>query len=632
MGILQPVHPRRTGPGRRRAIAAFAALAALASACGSADDSANGAADATSSTTVAEPQQETDTTEASETEPDLATGDTQDADTDSTADEPAIERVVGSVAWEPCGSIECGTLDVPLDYRVTDGETISIAINRVPAGNPDERIGVLLVNPGGPGAPGTDLAERFAVGSFPAEVTDRFDVIGFDPRGVGDSEPAFACGESGEQLEALSAIDELIDEPDEIAAAEAAVQLCVDSIGEAAGLIHTGYVVRDMDEIRRALGEEQISYLGYSYGSLIGVWYATLFPDNVRAMVIDGADNPIDDISDFDARLESAREEIAPIEDLLAEALAACDSDTCPIFNGGDPTGFYLDTVDKLSIVNDANANNPTAGFLGLITPLYNEASWPTLWQALADLQERDDPTLFSSLAEFQLGPDPGAVNITAHINCLDGWALRPDQDRQTRLDVAEQFLEVEEEIAAEFPLIFAVEDNSSSPCNFMDVLGTPALDVPLDGGGAPILVVGNTSDPVTSFGESEELVEETLANGFLVEVDHASHTVYPANPCVNQAVHDVLLDISYPEDRVVCERADTEATTILREVCIAVGPQLNPGLSSDALGEACQRFAASAVERLGEDAALEALESPDPSGAEALFMILQEEIFSSEG
>ena len=621
-------------------LAAMAVFALLAVACGSADETATPA-----DTTVAQDADAAPSTDAAEPdEPDETTEDSGDVETADEVEEPDSDAEVtpdsrfGSLAtpaeivWEPCLGIECGTIDVPVDYLDPDGPTLSVAVNRIAATDPAERIGVLLVNPGGPGAAGTTFAESFAVGGFPTEITERFDVIGFDPRGVGLSEPEFACGASGDQLEALSSIDELIDEPEEVAAAEAAVQLCVDSMGDAAGLIHTGYVVRDMDEIRRALGEDQISYLGFSYGSTIGVWYASLFPDNVRAMVIDGADNPIDDISSFGARLESAREETAPIEDLLTEALEACDNDTCPIFNGGDPTGFYLDTVDKFDIVNEANANNPSAGVLGLITPLYNEASWPTLWQALADLQERDDPTLFSSLAEFQLGPDPGAVNITAHINCLDGWSLRPDQDRQTRLDVAAEFLEVEDQLAEEFPLLFAIESESVSPCSFMDVLGTPAIDVPFDGGGTPILVVGNTSDPVTSFGESEELVEETLANGFLLEVDHASHTVYPNNPCVNDAVHSVLLDVDYPSG-VVCERVgpDAEATAILLEVCRTLAPQVNPGLEAgEQLNEVCERFAAATLEQITPDQLQNGLAGTDDEVAETLVTILQQEALAA--
>jgi len=634
MGFLQST---RTWPGAGRrprwitAVAALAALALIAAACG-ADDTTPPNAAGESSTTSAAPatDAENESSQPVVEDDDGSADDTEDDDDADVATQPRIDHPVADISWVACDTIECGTLDVPLDYRVAGGETISIAINRVAASG--DRIGVLFVNPGGPGAPGTDLADAFAFGAFPADLTDRFDIIGFDPRGTGDSEPAFACGASGEQLEILSAVEDIIDEPDEEEAVEAAVQLCVDSMGDAAGLIDTGSVVQDMNEIRRALGEEQISYLGYSYGSTIGTWYATLFPDTVRAMVIDGADNPIDDISDFDARLESTREQIGPIEDLLDEALSACGDSTCPIFNGGDPQGFYLDTVEKFPLITEASANNPDAGFLGLITPLYNEAQWPVLWDALADLSERDDPAAFVELSEFQLGTDPGAVNITGYINCLDGWALQPENDREARQASSAEFFAIEEELIAEFPLIGAIDEGLASTCSYLDVLDTPVLGVPYDGGGAPILVVGNTSDPVTSFGESLELVEETLTNGFLVEVDHGSHTVYPANPCVNEAVHAVLLDVSYPDERIVCERADTDVEAILIGACEAVAPQVNPGLSGDSLADACQRFADASIARLGEDGAQAALEGVDEDGANTLFTILQEEALSPGG
>jgi len=603
------------------------AVALIAAACGGAEDPAESlSAESPTTTTSVVDLDEGESSPVAEAERSDVVGE----DSPVPEVEPDIVHPVASIAWEPCGEIECGTLDLPLDYRIDGGETISIAINRVAAGDPSERLGVLLVNPGGPGGDGTDLAERFASGDFPTELTDRFDIIGFDPRGVGDSGPNFACGASGEQLELLATIEDLIDEPDEVDAVEAAVQLCVDSMGDAAGLIHTGNVVRDMDEIRRSLDEDQISFLGYSYGSTIGVWYATLFPDNVRAMVIDGADNPIDDLSDFDARLQSAREETAPLEDLLAEALSACDSTTCPIFNDGDPQGFYFDAVEKFPLITEASAGNPNAGVLGLITPLYNESLWPTLWQGLADLEERDDPTIFVDLAEFQLGADPGAVNITGYINCLDGWALQPEFDREARLSSSEEFFAIEDELGEEFPLLFAIADGLASTCSFMDVLNTPQLEVPLDGAGVPILVVGNTSDPVTSFGESEELVEETLANGFLLEVDHGSHTVYPQNPCVNDAVHDVLLDIAFPDERIVCERVDTSAESILLSVCIELGPHLSPDLRDDQLAEGCAAFAATSIDRIGEDEALSALGGDDDEGAATLRAILDESLSSA--
>ncbi|MFT7473781.1 MAG: pimeloyl-ACP methyl ester carboxylesterase, partial [Verrucomicrobiales bacterium] len=467
----------------------------------------------------------------------------------------APPALVDTVDWMECGQLECAMVDVPADYDDPSLGTIQIAINVLRAADTDRRLGVLMVNPGGPGASGKQFAEAFTFGGYPDDITDRFDIVGFDPRGVGDSEPEFACGASGQHLEVLAVVEDIYDTPEEIAAAEAAVQLCVESMGALAGRIHTDFVVRDMDEIRKAMGEEQITYLGYSYGSLIGTWYATLFPDRVRAMVIDGADNPLDEVATFDERLDSTREELQPIEDLLTASLEACGDPTCPIYNGGDPIGYYLNAVNKFELINEDNKNNPSAAFLAVITPLYNEASWPGLWEALADLQERDDPTRFSDFAVFQLGDDPGVVNNTGHINCLDSWALRPEKDREQRLAEDEEFFAIEDQLVEEFPLLGAIEAGRSSTCSFFDTIAPKPLELPLDGGGVPILVVGNTSDPVTSFDESEELSNEILSNGFLLEVDHPSHTVYPSNECVNAVVNDVLLDATYPSKRITCAR-----------------------------------------------------------------------------
>jgi len=467
----------------------------------------------------------------------------------------APPRVESKIDWAFCGAMECASIDVPADYDDESLGTISIAINILRAADTDRSLGVLLVNPGGPGVPGTELTEAFAFGVFPTELTDNFDIVGFDPRGVGNSGPFFECGVSGEQLQLLEDIVDLVDEPDEIAAAEDAVELCTDSMGQVAGRLHTDFVARDMDQIREALGEDQISYLGYSYGSVVGAWYATLFPERVRAMVLDGANNPIDELGTAEQRLASAREEIDPLYALLEEALDACADESCPIFNGGDPERYYFDAVKKLDLVNEAMADNPDAGFLGLITPLYSEASWPQLWSALADLQERDDPSLFVNLAEFQLGNDPGAVNFTAHVNCLDSWALQPEFDRRARLEADAEFFAVEDQLNADYPLFAAIEGESTPTCPFYDLIAPAALGVPFDGGGVPILVIGNTSDPVTSFGESEELANEILSNGVLLEVDHPDHTVYPSNSCVNDVVHDVLRDMSFPEPSTICSR-----------------------------------------------------------------------------
>ena len=470
-----------------------------------------------------------------------------------------IGKATGAAAEKidlfPCGGrIECGLLEVPTDYRNPNAGSIKIAVNARRADSPNERIGYLFVNPGGPGGSGLKLA-RNSERVFDDELLSRFDIIGFDPRGVGVSDPEFACGAPGERLALLGTIDGDIDTPEEIVAGEAAANLCIESMGAIGALLHSEYVARDMDEIRKALGAEQISYLGFSYGATLGVWYATLFPRSVRAMVVDGADNPVDQADTQQERIEEAFEEIAPFEENLKRALTACDSADCPIYNDGDPVGYYYQSAEKLHLVNSAAGGVPYAAFLGVITPLYNESEWPDLWQGLYELNEEDDPTILLEFAMRQLDDEPTAANFTAHVNCLDGFALEPELDRATRLDDSVVY----DAIAAEkFPLIEAADSDFPSACLFYDQFAPEPLDVPLDGGGVPILVIGNHDDPATSFGESEELVTDVLSNGYLLETSHGRHVVYPDNECVNEHVHRALIDGVHPsERRVFCERED---------------------------------------------------------------------------
>ena len=468
---------------------------------------------------------------------------------------PVPDAFAGEVIeWSLCEFIlECGFVEVPADYRNPDAGSIKIAVNVRRADHQDQRIGYLFVNPGGPGASGLELVQdsEFA---FADELMARFDIIGFDPRGVGASEPEFACGAPGEQLALLNSIDGDIDTPEETATGEAAAKLCIESMGSVGGLLHSEYVARDMDEIRRALGAEQVSYLGYSYGSELGVWYATLFPESVRAMVVDGADNPVDKADTQQERIDEAVEEWTAFEDLMEQALAACDSAECPMYNEGDPIDYYKSAVAKLHLVNSAAGDVPNAGFLAVLTPLYGEELWPALWQGLYELNENDDPGILLEFAAIQLGDDLTAPNFTAHVNCLDGLVLYPELDRATRLDDSVVFDAVAEQ---KFPLIEAADSDSPSACPFYDQFAPAPLDGPLDGSGVPILVVGNHTDPATPFGESEELVTETLSNGYLLETSHASHVVYPDNDCVNDHVHSALIEAVYPDARVFCERED---------------------------------------------------------------------------
>ncbi len=476
-----------------------------------------------------------------------------EARTSSAADAEA-PTAVETVAWSPCAEgLECGFVQVPADYRDPGAGTIQIAITVRRVASQGERIGYLLVNPGGPGVSGVEFVQSAAT-QFSDEVAARFDIVGFDPRGVGASEPVFACGAPGERLALLNAIKDEVDTPEEVAAGEAAALLCIETMGPVGGLLHSEYVARDMDEIRKALGAAQISYLGFSYGSTLGVWYATLFPDSVRAMVVDGADNPVDEAASQEERVNQSIEEISTFETLLEQALLACDDAECPIYNDGDPIGYYKRAVEKLPLVNEAAGGNAAAGFVGVVTPLYSEDYWPILWASLFELNENDDPSILLALAEVQLGEDPTAASFTEHVNCLDGLSLQPELDRATHLADATLFDAL---VATRLPLIAAANQSIPSACPFYDQFAPEPLAVPLDGGGVPILVIGNHTDPATPFSESEELVTETLSNGYLVETSHHRHVVYPDNSCVNDHVHRALLDQTYPGARVFCERED---------------------------------------------------------------------------
>ena len=407
------------------------------------------------------------------------------------------------------------------------------------------------MNPGGPGASGVELLHGIPFGQFTDEIVAHFDIIGFDPRGVGAYEPPFACGSPGEQLALLGTIDGAIDTPDEIAAGEAAANLCVQSMGPITGLLHSEYVARDMHEIRKALGADKISYLGFSYGSTLGVWYATLFPEAVSAMVVDGADNPVDIATTQQERVAEAVEEAAPFAASLEAVLTACDHPGCPIYNNGDPVSYFKQAVAKLDIVNAAVDNHPLAGVFAVVTTLYSEETWPSLWRGLFELNENDDPSILLRFARIQLGPEPTAANFTSHVNCLDGWVLHPELDRATVLDDSEV---IEATINEMFPLLALLDPSFPSPCPFYDQFAPGPLEGPLDGGDVPILVVGNHSDPFTPFSESKELVTETLSDGYLLETSHFSHVVYPDNECVNDHIHRALIDGVHPAElRLFC-------------------------------------------------------------------------------
>ncbi|MGH3236619.1 MAG: alpha/beta fold hydrolase, partial [Streptosporangiaceae bacterium] len=197
--------------------------------------------------------------------------------------------------WRPCDNgFECARLLVPFDYARPGGRQFSLPVIKLPAAEPSRRIGALVVNPGGPGGSGVQYA-RGARGEFPSAVLARFDIVGFDPRGVAASEPALTCM-TGPQLDTYLATDDMPANAAQLAEIVAQSKLyaarCAQNSAALLPYVGTQNAARDMDVLRAALGESRLSYLGKSYGTYLGAWYAQLFPHRVRALVLDGAVDP----------------------------------------------------------------------------------------------------------------------------------------------------------------------------------------------------------------------------------------------------------------------------------------------------------------------------------------------------
>lgn len=453
-----------------------------------------------------------------------------------------------TLEWSSCeASFECAELRVPLDYAEPGGRTIELALLKVPATG--ERIGSLVVNPGGPGAPGTDYAAA-AGRVFRQPLLRGFDIVGFDARGTGESSPVDCLSDA--DLDEFLAADP---DPDDAAEAlEYARQMralgagCRRLSGDLAAHVSTVEAARDMDVLRAALGEARLAYFGASYGTKLGATFAELFPDRVGRFVLDGAV----DVSLTTRQL--ALEQAAGFETALRSYVADCvrTTDNCFL---GDSVEEGLATIDGLLAEIEASPLPTGSGrelrvgnaFYGVVAPLYNRDYWFLLSAALkAALEGKGDALLQLSDLYTSRGPE-GYTDNSAEalfaIMCLDD---------PTAID----FDEVEAQYAAfeaaspTFGRIFAW---SLTGCRGSRVRGA-SEPLEIDGAGAaPILVVGTTRDPATPVEWAEALAAQ-LESGVLLRRDGDGHTAYNSgNECVDTAIEDYLLSGTVPKDPTHC-------------------------------------------------------------------------------
>ncbi len=462
------------------------------------------------------------------------------------SDDRPVEPVTGSIDWEECGDgVECGVLAVPLVHDDPGAGTIELAVERHLATEPLQRIGSLLVNPGGPGVGGLVLAEQAEL-VYGEELLRRFDIVAFDPRGVGESNPPIECVE---ELDPYFSLDPTPDDTAErdalIDASAAFAEACSATSGdELLANVTTWDAARDLDLIRRALGEETISYFGFSYGSELGATWATLFPETVRAAVLDSAAAP------NASSEEQTLEDTVALETAFEQFLDDCAADPgCAFHNGGDPRSAYLTLVDALDaeplLVEPGRppVNEGVAAF-AVLSALYDSQSWPELARSLAEAQDGDGAGLLDAYDGYLLRrPDGSYTNDfegLLAINCLD------DPGPQTHAEVDE----LAAKSAAVAPLLGRLE---LLPYVCADWPVRRADSPRITGAGAgPILVIGSSGDPITSIASSRKMAD-ALEGGVLLTVEADQHIAYGVNACGDSAVERYLVELVVPDDGTVC-------------------------------------------------------------------------------
>ncbi len=454
------------------------------------------------------------------------------------------------LSWSACGGgFQCTKVKVPVDYEKPDGATLNLSVTRLRTNG--KRLGSLLLNPGGPGASGVGYLQA-AYQGITEPVRANYDLVSFDPRGVGKSKP-IDCVTDGQLDEFLSA-DVTMDDANDIAAwdriAKRFAAGCRQRTGPLLGEVDTDNVARDLDVLRGVLGDETLHYLGYSYGTFIGARYAELFPGKVGRMVLDGAIDP--GLSAVELSLAQAQGFQIAWEAFVAACLK--DKKDCQI--GGKRGEIetrlrgMLAAADKSPLRSRSGRPVPEAmATLGVVSALYSTQRWEFLRASLLSAYNGDGTGLLyladAYLQRNDRGGFPDNSNEAIYaVNCLD----RPFTGTPAQIEAdLPRFQEAS-------PLFGEFIAWSLLPCTYWPV--QPAHEPgPVTGAGAaPIVVIGTTRDPATPY-EWAKVLADQLESGIFVSHDGDGHTVYgDDNTCINRLVEDYLVNGEAPRDGVECD------------------------------------------------------------------------------
>lgn len=450
----------------------------------------------------------------------------------------------------PGGAWECGTLKVPLDYAQPDKDTIGLALIRSPAKDDAQRIGSLVFNFGGPGGSGVATLPGFATDYD--SLRSRYDLVSFDPRGVGDSAGVKCL--SDKELDASATVDSVPDNKAELKSVLAEnkryAAACQQNSGKVLPHVDTASAARDMDLMRQVLGDEKLYYFGISYGTQLGGVYAHLFPKNVGRAVLDAVVDPTADAAA--SSLGQAEGFQLALDDYLADC---AKKKSCPV--GDDPKkavkeiSSILDDLDgEPAPTNGGRELTRDQALNGIAAALYDEETWKYLTLGLTQLQQTHQGDVLLSLADSMAGRDPSGhySNIQAAnsaISCLDDSSRYTAKDIQARLP---EFRKASP-IFGDF-LAWGLLGCDSWPEPGKDRHPEVSAD-----GAAPIVVIGNTGDPATPYAGARKMAD-ALGDGVGIHLTYRGegHGSYNSgNTCMTKAVDSYLLDGKIPKDGATC-------------------------------------------------------------------------------
>jgi pimeloyl-ACP methyl ester carboxylesterase len=453
------------------------------------------------------------------------------------------------VDWTPCeNDFQCAKVKVPLDYSKPDGQSVEIAVIKLPT--KAAKKGSLLVNPGGPGASGYDYVRDAGATNISDKVRANYDIVGFDPRGVKRSTP-ITCLTDAER-DSFRAKNYALNTDEGLAAAQAANKIigakCAEKTGALLGHVDTVSAAKDVDILRAAVNDTKLNYLGYSYGTFLGSTYASLFPDNVGRMVLDGAVDPSITFEELTSGQAKA------FERELHTYVQRCQQEAgCPLSgsveDGIQQVAGLIASVDRNPMqARDGRAVTASMVATGIIVPLYNDRDWPILTQALGQIM-KGDPTLIQRLADYNADRLPNGTyssNSTFAFNaynCLD----HPMVTDTAAMRADEQALR---QVAPTLGYYFAYSGTNCKDWPYKSIR-TPA---PVEyKGSTDIVVVGTTGDPATPV-EWASSLRKQLGTASLLTWRGEGHTAYGrSNDCVRNAVDGYLVDGKTPADNTVC-------------------------------------------------------------------------------